>query len=77
VLTLLIPIVLAAGPLVTFPTIVALAGATPVNCIQEREAVADLFVTLAVSVTPLFSVKMPEPALLIRSQVVLAVMVIV
>jgi hypothetical protein len=39
--------------------------------------VVDLLVTLAVSVTPLASVKMPVPALLISSQVASAVIVMV
>jgi hypothetical protein len=60
-----------------FPTIDALAGEAAVNCRQLREVVVDLLVILAVSVTPLASVKMPVPALLTSSQVVLTSMVIV
>jgi hypothetical protein len=42
-----------------------------------RATVVDLLVTLAVSVTPSFKVKMPVPALETSSQVTLAVMVTV
>jgi hypothetical protein len=53
------------------------AGDAAVNCTQSRLVVVDLFVTLAVSVTPSLRVKMPVPALLTSSQVALAVMVMV
>jgi hypothetical protein len=71
------PIAVLTVPPVTFPTIDAVDGEAAVNCRQLREAVADLLVTLAVSVTPSFSVKMPVPALETSSQVTLAVMVTV
>jgi hypothetical protein len=64
-------------PPVQFPTIYPTAGDAAVNCKQLREVVVDLLVTLAVSVTPSLSVKMPVPALLISSQVTSAVMVTV
>jgi hypothetical protein len=64
-------------PAVQFPTIYPTAGKAAVNCKQTRDVVVDLLVTLAVSVTPSFSVKMPVPVLLMRSQVALAVMVTV
>jgi hypothetical protein len=62
---------------VQFPTIFPTAGDAAVNCKQFTFAVADLLLTLAVSVTPLLSVKMPVPALETSSQVTSAVMVIV
>jgi hypothetical protein len=64
-------------PPVKFPTIYPTAGEAAVNCRQLREAVADLLVTFAVSVTPSLSVKRPVPALDTSSQVTLAVMVTV
>jgi hypothetical protein len=67
----------ATVPPVQFPTIEPTAGETAVNCRQLREVVVDLLVTLAVSVTPSLSVKMPVPALETSSQVTLAVMVTV
>jgi hypothetical protein len=67
----------ATVPPVTFPTIDAVAGDAAVNCRQLRVTVVDLLVTLAVSVTPLASVKMPVPALLTSSQVVLTSIVTV
>jgi hypothetical protein len=71
------PKALLTVPPVTFPTIVPTAGEAAVNCRQLREVVVDLFVTLAVSVTPDASVKMPVPALLTSSQVVSTSIVIV
>jgi hypothetical protein len=67
----------ATVPPVTFPTIDAVAGEAAVNCRQLRVVVVDLLVTLAVSVTPLASVKIPVPALLTSSQVVLTSIVTV
>jgi hypothetical protein len=64
-------------PPVQFPTIVPTAGDEAVNCRQLREMVVDLLVTLAVSVTPSLSVKIPVPAFETSSQVAFAVMVIV
>jgi hypothetical protein len=63
-------------PPVQFPTTDPTAGETAVNCRQLREPVVVLFVTLAVSVTPSFSVKMPVPALESSVQVTFAVIVI-
>ena len=59
------------------PLIDAVAGFAAVNWRQILLLVDDLLVTLALSVTPSLSVKIPVPALLMRSQVALAVMVIV
>jgi hypothetical protein len=67
---------LAAEP-VTLPTTNPTAGEAALNCRQWRPPVADLLVTLAVSVIPSLRVKMPVPALDTSSQVALAVMVIV
>jgi hypothetical protein len=53
-----------------FPTIEAVAGEAAVNCRQLREVVVDLWVTFAVSVTPIARVKMPVPSLETSSQVV-------
>jgi hypothetical protein len=64
-------------PPVQVPTIVAVAGDAAVNCRQFRVTVVDLLVTFAVSVTPLFSVKMPVPSLDNSVQVTFAVIVIV
>jgi hypothetical protein len=64
-------------PPVQFPTIKPCAGDAAVNCKQSRLVVADLFVTLAVSVTPSLSVKMPVPVLETSSQVVLTSIVTV
>jgi len=62
---------------VTLPTINPTAGEAAVNCRQWRPLVDDLLVTLAVSVTPSLSVKMPVPALLNSVQVTFAVIVTV
>jgi hypothetical protein len=67
---------LAADPVI-LPTTNPSAGEAAVNCRHRLEPVADLLVTLAVSVIPSLSVKMPVPALLISSQVALAVIVMV
>lgn len=64
-------------PPVQFPTINPCAGEAAVNCKQLREIEVDLFVTLAVSVTPSLRVKMPVPALETSSQVVSTSMVMV
>jgi hypothetical protein len=64
-------------PPVQFPTIYPTAGEAAVNWTTLRLVVVDLAVTLAVSVTPSLSVKMPVPALETSSQVVLTSMVIV
>jgi hypothetical protein len=70
-------IAVATVPPVQFPTIYPTAGEAAVNCRQLRVTVVDLLVTLAVSVTPLASVKMPVPVLETSSQVVLTSMVTV
>ena len=62
-------------PAVKFPIIVP--DAEPVSWTTDRAFVVDLFVTLAVSVTPSASVKMPVPALETSSQVVSTLIVIV
>jgi hypothetical protein len=74
---LLAPCAVETVPPVQLPTINPTAGEAAVNCKQLREVVVDLLVTLAVSVTPLASVKMPVPALLTSSQVVLTSIVTV
>jgi hypothetical protein len=66
-----------AVPPVKFPTIEALAGLAVENSKQVAPIVVDLLVTFAVSVTPEFKTNLPVPALLISSQVALAVMVTV
>jgi hypothetical protein len=64
-------------PPVMFPTIVAVAGKAAEKVRQFTVFVALLFVTFAVSVTPLLRTYVPVPALLNSVQVTLAVIVIV
>jgi hypothetical protein len=64
-------------PPVQLPTILPTDGLNAENCKQTAFEPTDLLVTLAVSVTPALSVKMPVPELLTSSQVTSAVMVIV
>lgn len=62
-------------PPVQLPTMVALAGDGAENVRSVTAKVVDLLVTFAVSVTPLFKINVPVPALEISSQVTLAVIV--
>jgi hypothetical protein len=66
-----------AEPPVQFPTIDAVAGDEAENSKQLIVVVVLLCVTFAVSVTPSLMTNFPVPALLISSQVALAVMVTV
>ena len=64
-------------PPVGFPTMLAVAGDAAEKAKQGEDAVADLFVTFAVNVTPLLRTYVPVPALLNSVQVTFAVIVTV
>jgi hypothetical protein len=64
-------------PPVGFPTMLAVAGDAAEKTKQGEDAVADLFVTFAVNVTPLLRTYVPVPALLNSVQVTFAVIVMV